>query len=85
MMIDFKQLIEDYNKGRRKIDLLSQAKLAREMVAAGVIGTEKSACNLIQYQQNGKARSIDFAMLNFLCRKFDKKPNDIITGFFNNS
>lgn len=93
MKIDFKKLIEDYNKSisewnnkaryyDRKIDLLTQSKLAREMVAAGIFISERCAINLMQLHQKDKAKGITFDILNFLCCKFKKRPGDIITSNF---
>lgn len=86
MRININQLIYDYNTQRGKIrgvsplkECLTKAELAREMVEAGVINSFQSALNLIQFHQNGKAKSADLELLKFLCRKFDKQVNEILT------
>jgi len=77
MQIDFRNLIEEWNQ-KNPMDKTNQSKLAREMVANGILKTEHSAKNMIQYHQNGKAKSVDFEMLIFLCNKFKKEVNEII-------
>ena len=77
MQIDFKKLIADWNKSN-PMDKTNQSKLAREMVANGVLKTEHSAKNMQQWHQNGKAKSVDFEMLIFLCKKFKKEINEIV-------
>jgi DNA-binding Xre family transcriptional regulator len=77
MKIDFAKLLTDYNQSH-PLDKLSKVKLAREMVAAGIMLSEISALNMMRYNSAGKAKSIDFLMLEFLCTKFNVKPNEII-------
>ena len=77
MQINFRKLIEDWN-AKNPMDKTNQSKLAREMVANGILKTEHSAINMLQYHQNGKAKSVDFEMLTFLCRKFKKEINEIL-------
>jgi hypothetical protein len=77
MKIDIKNLIAVHNK-KNPLDKITQMSLGREMVSAGVFKSDRSARNMIQYNQSGKAKSIDYELLVFLCGRFKKKPNDII-------
>ena len=77
MQIDFRQLITDWNADH-PMDKTNQSKLARDLVANGILKTEHSAINMLQYHQNGKAKSVDFEMLIFLCGKFKKEINEIL-------
>ena len=77
MQIDFRKLIENWNK-TNPMDKTNQSKLAREMVAKGILKTEHSAKNMLQYHSSGKAKSVDFEMLIFLCDKFKKEVNEIV-------
>jgi DNA-binding Xre family transcriptional regulator len=77
MKISFDKLLSDYNQAH-PLDKLSKVKLAREMVDAGIMLSEISALNMIRYNSKGQAKSIDFLMLEFLCTKFNVKPNEII-------
>ena len=77
MRIDFKELIAEWNE-THPLDKTNQSKLAREMVANGILKTEHSAQNMIQWHSSGKAKSVDFEMLIFLCSKFQKEINEII-------
>ena len=77
MQIDFKKLIEEWNV-LNPLNKTNQAKLAREMVSCDIFKTEHSAINMLQYHQNGKAKSVDFEMLIFLCGKFKKEINEML-------
>lgn len=86
MRIDFNQLIHDYNQERGKTrglspasECLTKADLAREMVQEKILKSFKSALNMIDYHQKGIAKSVDFEMLEFLKKKFDKTNEEIIT------
>ena len=73
MTIDFTKLIKDSDEPK-----LTKAKLAREMHEQGVYKSVKAAVNAIQYHTSGKAKSIDYLMLAFLCDRFNKESNQII-------
>jgi len=86
MRINFNQLIHDYNQERGKTrglspasECLTKADLAREMVQEGILKSVKSALNMIDYHQKGTAKSIDYEMLTFLEKKFNKTSEEIIT------
>ena len=77
MQIDIRNLIKEWNR-THPLNKLNQTKLAKEMVFSGIFKTEHSAINMIQYNQNGKAKSIDYELLMFLCQKFNKEINEVI-------
>ena len=72
MKIDFKKLIEESG------EKLTQVGLAREMFSEGLFNSEKSAINMIQYHQTGKAKSCDYALLKYLVERFNRKGTDIL-------
>jgi hypothetical protein len=72
MTINFKTLIKDSG------EKLTQRGLAREMVAEGLFKSVNAAVNMMQYSQNGIAKSCDWELLKYLCKRFDKKGADII-------
>lgn len=59
-------------------EYITQKRLAEEMLNAGLFTNIHSAQNMIQYNNNGLAKSIDFAMAEFLCKRFKKTLNEII-------
>jgi len=77
MRIDFDKIVNSWNE-RNPENTLNKAKLAREMVSEGLFRTEIAALNMMRYNNNGKAKSIDLLMLTFLCEKFHIEPNDIL-------
>ena len=77
MKIDFKNLVIGWNSEHPN-SRITQRSLAREMVAAGVLGTIESAVNMMQYHSGGKAKSVDYEMLLFLERRFNKTFDQIV-------
>jgi|WetSurMetagenome_2_1015567.scaffolds.fasta_scaffold1679318_2 hypothetical protein len=59
-------------------EYVTQKRLAEEMLKEGLFTNIHSAQNMIQYNMNEKSRSVDFEILKFLCKRFDKKINEII-------
>jgi hypothetical protein len=72
MKIDFKKLIEESG------EKLTQVRLAREMFSKGIFNSERSAINMIQYHQTGKAKSCDYALLKYLVERFNRKGSEIL-------
>ena len=72
MRIDFEKLIQESGE---KITKLS---LAKEMFKAGLFKSQKSAINMINYHQNGKAKSVDLLLLKYLIVRFNKTAQEII-------
>ena len=72
MRIDFEKLIQESGE---KITKLS---LAKEMFKAGLFKSQKSAINMINYHQNGKAKSVDLLLMDYLIKRFDKTERGII-------
>ena len=77
MKIDFKALVVDWNI-QNPLRKITQRSLAEEMVKAGVLGTIESAVNMMQYHSSGKAKSVDYEMLMFLEKRFNKTFDEII-------
>lgn len=72
MRIDFNKIIKESGKD------LTKAKLARDMVNAGIFKNQVSAYNMIQYHERGEAKSIDYQLLQYLMDYFDLTANQII-------
>jgi hypothetical protein len=53
-------------------------KLAKEMSDAGLFKNPKSAYDMIRFNNSGKAKSLDFALLEYLCKRFNRKVENII-------
>lgn len=53
--------------------------LAEEMTNKGMFKNLHSAKNMLYYNKNGKAKSLDIAMLEFLCKRFDKTIDELIS------
>ena len=68
-------LAEHYQKSG---EYITQKMLADEMVKAKIYDNVHSAQNMIQYNINGKSKSLDIELLNFLMKRFSKTLNDII-------
>jgi hypothetical protein len=87
MKIDFNKLLAEHNQKSGEATgpstpstPLTKSQLARDMVQAGVIKSERGALNLIHYHINGKAKSADFLMLEFLKEKFNQPIEAILTN-----
>ncbi|MEN6569042.1 MAG: hypothetical protein ABFC18_03415 [Rikenellaceae bacterium] len=72
MKIDFDKLIIDSGEKITKIGL------AREMTEAGIFKSVRSAENMIQFHQSGKAKSCDYELLQYLMKRFNKNLLEII-------
>jgi hypothetical protein len=72
MKINFEKLI---NESGEKITKLS---LAQEMFKEGLFKSRKSAINMLNYHQNGKARGCDWELIKYLCKRFNKQGSEII-------
>ena len=72
MKIDFTKLIAESGEKLTKIQL------AREMTAEGLFKNVRSAEMMIQYHQSGRAKSCDWVLLKYLCRRFKRKGADVI-------
>lgn len=59
-------------------EYVTQKQLAIELTDAGVFKNIHCAQNMIQYNITGKAKSLDVDLIKFLCKRFDKKINEII-------
>jgi hypothetical protein len=59
-------------------EYITQKMLAEEMVKSGIFKNIHCAQNMIQYNINGSAKGVDFALLEFMCKRFGKQVNDII-------
>lgn len=60
-------------------ETIYQDTLAKEMVAEGLFSSFESARNMIQYNINGSAKTLDIDMIEFLMRRFNIKDiNQII-------
>lgn len=72
MKIDFTALIKESG------EKLSKKALAREMSKEGLFKNTRSAENMIQFHQTGRAKGCDWDLLKFLCERFNRKGSDII-------
>ena len=77
MKIDFKNLVIGWN-AEHPDNRITQRSLAGEMVSEGVLGTINSAINMMQYHSSGRAKSVDYEMLLFLERRFNKTFDEIV-------
>jgi hypothetical protein len=57
---------------------LTVSKLANEMAKAGLFKNRKSAYDMLRYHIQGKNKSFDILLLEYLCKRFDKKINEIL-------
>jgi hypothetical protein len=57
---------------------LTVSKLANEMAKAGLFKNRKSAYDMLRYHLAGKSKSVDWALLEYLCKRFNKKGAEII-------
>lgn len=76
MRIAFKELLKDHFDTTG--EYITQKMLAEEMTERGIFKSIHSAQNMIQYNIIGKARSLDIALLEYLCKRFNKTLIDII-------
>jgi hypothetical protein len=72
MKLDIKQIIKQSGEH------ISQTGLAKEMVEDGIFKNLHSAINMLQYHSAGKSKSVDYALLKWLCIRFNRKGSDII-------
>ena len=72
MKIDFKKLLKESD------EKLTQADLAREMVAEGLFNSLRSAINTIQYHNRGKVKSCSYALIKYLAKRFNCKGTDVL-------
>ena len=76
MKIAIKEILKDHFD--KTGEYITQKMLAEEMVKKGIFKNIHSAQNMIQYNINGSAKSLDIELLNFLCKRFDTNLNNII-------
>jgi DNA-binding Xre family transcriptional regulator len=76
MKIAIKELLLKHYRATGEYVTIAQ--LAREMVDAGISKNLHSAQNMAQYNISGKAKSLDVALLEFLCKRFKVTVNEII-------
>lgn len=74
MRVNFKSLIEQSG------EKLSQRQLAREMTEKGLFKNLRSAYSMMMYHQSGKAKSVDFLMLEYLKWRFKKTETEILNS-----
>jgi hypothetical protein len=72
MKIDIKQIIKDSG------EVLSFSKLADEMADEGIYKNHKSAYDMLRYHQSGKAQGCDYKLVIYLCKRFNRKVENII-------
>ena len=72
MKINFQRIIT--NSG----EPLTKAQLAREMVKAGIFKNQISAYAMMQYNERGDAKSLDYELLTYLMRRFNLTASQII-------
>ena len=77
MKISFKKLIQELNEEHPE-QRMTQRKLASEMYEQGVMGSWISAVNIMQYHSSGKAKSVDYEMLLFLEKRFNKTFDELV-------
>ena len=76
MKIAIRELLKDHFDTTG--EYVTQTMLAREMTEAKIYGSIHSAQNMIQYNMAGKSKSLDKALIDFLCKRFNKTLIDII-------
>jgi hypothetical protein len=76
MKIAVKEILRDHFDSTG--EYITQKMLAEEMVNKGIFKNIHSAQNMIQYNINGSAKSLDIEMIEFLCKRFTKTLNEII-------
>jgi len=59
-------------------EYITQKMLAEEMVNNGIFKNIHSAQNMIQYNINGSAKSLDIDMIEYLMKRFNLTINQII-------
>ena len=74
MQINFKKIIEQSG------EKISQRQLAREMTEKGLFKNLQSAYSMMMYHQSGKAKSVDFLMLEYLKDRFGKTQTEILNS-----
>jgi hypothetical protein len=72
MKILFDKLIKESGEN------LTKRQLAREMTKQGLFSNIRSAENLIQHHQRGQMKSVDWELLKYLCKRFNKQGAEII-------
>lgn len=76
MHIDFIKLLSESD------DHLTVPQLAKDMAKEGLFKNQKSAYDMIRYHMEGKAKGCDFLLVEYLCKRFNKKLNDILIWEF---
>lgn len=79
MKIAIKTILEAHKA--RTGEVIYQDALAREMVKEGLFSSFESARNMIQYNSSGEAKSADYALVEFLMRRFEIKSMDQIIEY----
>ena len=77
MKIDIKEILKTHFE--KTNEYVTQKQLAIEMTDAGIFASIHSAQNMIKYQIQGKAKSLDVEMINFLRERFNLTYNEIIS------
>jgi hypothetical protein len=73
MKLELEKLINESGEN------LTVAKLAKEMASVGLFKNPKSAYDMLRYHIAGKSRSVDWELLKYLCKRFNRKGTDIIS------
>lgn len=72
MQINFRKIIEQSG------EKLSLRQLAKEMTDKGLFKNLNSAYSMLMYHQSGKAKSVDFLMLEYLKERFNLTETQIL-------
>lgn len=76
MKIAIKEILAQHYKDTG--EYITQKRLAEEMVMEGIFKNLHSAQNMIQYNINGSAKSLDIDIIEYLIDRFDLTINEII-------
>lgn len=68
--LDIKKICKERN--------ISQRKLALSIVKAGIYKDKGSVTQTLQKYVHNRMKSIDMALLDFLCTEYDYEPKDIV-------
>jgi len=79
MKIQIKSILEAHKA--RTGERVSLNQIAREMTSEGLFRNFASARGMIFYNTSGKAKSADYALVEFLMRRFEIKSMDQIIEY----
>jgi succinate dehydrogenase/fumarate reductase flavoprotein subunit len=72
MKLELEKLIQESSEN------MTVSTLAQEMTDAGLFKNHKSAYDMLRYHLAGKSRSVDWEMLKYLTKRFNKEVSEII-------